>query len=76
MLVAKLKLRECDFGLGIAQQVASSTTEGQWLSIFYELLNKRQLSTAVRQMNLLLDDPNYVDLVTTAFRRMGLKHGG
>ena len=73
--VSSSESRESEFGLRIAQQVANATDD-EWLGIFYELLKTRQLSTAIRQMNQLLDHPQHSELAMTAFRRIGLEHGG
>ena len=67
--------RACAFGYQVAMQLANADTEDA-LKIFYALRKQRRLHAAVQQMNQLLDEPSFEPLVQTAFRRIGLEHGG
>ena len=74
-VLIELHSQECAFGANIAKRIVSASGE-QWVAIVHELTAKRQLNMAVRQINLLLEDPEREDLARLALKRIGLAHGG
>jgi hypothetical protein len=64
-----------EFGYRVAMRLANANTD-EALRIFYALRKQRRLHAAVHEMNQLLEDRKHAELVTKAFRRVGLEHGG
>ncbi len=58
------------FGLSVARQLADAP-ERQCLAIFESLRSQRQLSTAVREINHLLDNGEHRVLAERALSRLG-----
>lgn len=67
--------KACAFGYQVSMQLAHADAD-EAHKIFYALRKDRRLHTAVQQMNQLLEEPSFESLVQTAFRRIGLEHGG
>jgi len=62
---------EQSFGLKVAKQIAQAQGS-EWKALFIRLRQKKQLSVAVREMNVLASDPTHGETVRQAFRRIGL----
>lgn len=63
------------FGLLSARRLSEATGD-EWLVVYEELPRSRALSTAVHQMNRLLDVPEHRELAMSALKRIGLEHAG
>lgn len=59
-----------DFGLTLARDIAKAP-ESECIAIFERLRASRQLSAAVRQINLLLESKEHRKLAQSALRRLG-----
>lgn len=61
--------------LSVAALLANATPE-EAFEIFEELRDQGRLSTAVRGLNALLEDPEHRSVGLAALRRIGLEFGG
>jgi hypothetical protein len=59
------------FGLDVARRLTRAGDD-EWPVEFERLRRTRQLSYAIRQMNLLLQHPEHADVVSSSLRRIGL----
>jgi hypothetical protein len=75
MTCSKSVPSEYELGHLVAIQLVNSNGDDA-LKLFHDLRRNRKLHIAVQQMNRLLDEHGFEDLITSAFRPIGLEHGG
>jgi hypothetical protein len=76
----KLRIKSEDvmddaFGLRVAH-LLNRSSDAEWPEHFERLRRDRQLSTAIRQINALLDDQTNREVAVGALRRIGLWDAG
>lgn len=63
------------FGIEVATNLGAAS-EREFLRYFERLRRERRLSTAVRELNVLLKDAHHEPAAERALKRMGLWHSG
>lgn len=67
--------RDAKLGIEVATNL-DAASEDEFLRYFERLRRERRLSTAVRELNVLLKDAHHEPAAERALKRIGLWHSG